>query len=143
MVGDKNVEAKRRLIVRVEIRPVHGDDNRLPRANNFRHPGSEHVPYDDALIAQQPVDLLDGVFAQQSTRLGQGLADDRHRQRLARHDADGAIGKRHHALGVNIFGEYAVEIFANKLNTLDRMIYGCVSLRPDCPAPSFAMKFGQ
>ena len=71
------------------------------------------------------------------------LADDRHRQRRARHDADGAIGKRHHALGVNIFGEYAVEVFANKLNALDRMVHGLASLRRDCPTPSVAMKFGQ
>jgi hypothetical protein len=61
----------------------------------------------------------------------------------ARHDADGAIGKRHHALGVNIFGENAVEVFANKLNTLYRMVHGLASLRRDCPTRSFAMKFGQ
>jgi len=69
VLGDK-AQDQRRLIVRVEIRPVHGDDNRLARANNFRHPRGEHVPYDNALIAQQPVDLLDRVFAKQSARPG-------------------------------------------------------------------------
>ena len=29
-----------------------------------RHPGREHVPDDDAVIAQQPVDLLDGVLVE-------------------------------------------------------------------------------
>jgi hypothetical protein len=61
--------------VRVEIRPVYGRDDRLAAADDFRRPGSEHLPHDDALIAQQPIDLLDGVFAEQAARLRQGLAD--------------------------------------------------------------------
>jgi hypothetical protein len=79
VVGDKT-QSQRRLIVRVEIRPVHGNDNPLARANNFRHPRGKHVPDDDPLIAQQPIDLLNGVLAQQTARLGQGLADHRHRE---------------------------------------------------------------
>ena len=51
VVGDKT-QGQRRLIVRVEIRPVHGNDNPLARANNFRHPRGKHVPDDDPLIAQ-------------------------------------------------------------------------------------------
>jgi hypothetical protein len=68
------------------------------------------------------------VLAQQTARLGQGLADHRHRERRARHDAERAIGKRHHTLGVKIFGEYVIEIFLNKFNALDRRVHGYASL---------------
>ena len=74
VVGDK-AQGQRRLIIRVEIRPIHGHDDRLARAHNFRHPRGEHVPHDDAFIAKQPVDLLDRVLTQKAARLGQGLAD--------------------------------------------------------------------
>jgi len=83
MVGNE-IQRQRRLIVRVKIRPVHGDDNRLSLPNDLGHPSGEHVPHDNALIAQQPVNLLDGVLAKQTARLGQGVADDRHCERRAR-----------------------------------------------------------
>ena len=123
MVGDE-VQGQRRLIVRVEIGPVHGDDDRLALANDLGHPGREHVPHDDALIAQQPVDLLDGVLAEQTARLGQGMADDRNRQRSARHDAERAVGQGLHALGVEVFGEYPRREILNKINALDRTVHG-------------------
>lgn len=103
----------------------------------------EHVPYDDALIAQQPGDLFDRVLAQKAARLGQGLADDRHRQRRARHDTGRAIRQRHHALGVKIFGEDAIEMFLNKFNALDRMVHGRDSQRRDCQVHSCASNLGQ
>jgi hypothetical protein len=38
---------------------------------------------------------------------------------------------------VNIFREYAVEVFASKLNTLDRMAHGDASLERDSQSASF------
>jgi len=126
VIGDK-AQGQCRLIVGVEIRPVHGDDNGFALADDLRDPGGEHVPHNDAPVAQQAIDLLDGVLAQQAARLGQGLADDRHREGRARHDAQRAISKGHHALGVKPLGEDAIEIFLNKLNALDRMVHGDAS----------------
>ena len=39
-VGGDQVQRQRRLIVGVEIGPVHRDDDRLPLANDLRHPGA-------------------------------------------------------------------------------------------------------
>jgi len=77
-----------------------------------------------ALIAQQPVNLLDGVLAKQTARLGQGVADDRHSQRRARHDAERAIGQGRHALDVEVLGEDSSEKVVNKINALDRTAHG-------------------
>jgi hypothetical protein len=44
--------------------------------------------------------------------------------RRARHDAQRAVGKRHHALGVKIPREYAVKISLNEFSALDRMVHG-------------------
>jgi hypothetical protein len=126
VVGDQ-IQGQRRLIVGVKIGPVHGHDDRLALANDFRHPRGEHVPHDNALIAQQPIDLLDGVLAEQAARLSQGLADDRHRQRCARHHAERAIGQRLHTLRMEVFGEYAVEIVLNEINALAQTVHGAGS----------------
>ena len=120
VVGDE-VQSERRLIVGVEIGPVHGHDDRLALADHLRYPRREHVPDDDALIAQQPINLLDGVLAEQAASLRQGLTDDRHRQRSARHDAERAVGQGRDTLGMQVFGKYAPEIIFNKFNALDLM----------------------
>src|SRR5271167_2087440 len=58
MVSDE-VQRQGRLVVGVEVGPIHGDDDRAALADHLGHPGAEHVPYDDALIAEQSVDLLE------------------------------------------------------------------------------------
>src|SRR5271167_2652440 len=58
MVSDE-VQRQGRLVVRVEVGPIHGDDDRAALADQLGHPGAEHVPYDDALIAEQSVALLE------------------------------------------------------------------------------------
>ena len=126
VVGDE-VQGQRRLIVGVEIGPVHGDDDRLPLANDLRHPGRKHIPNDDALIAQQPIDLLDGVLAEQPARLRQGLADDRHRQRSTRHHPERTVRQGLHPLRVEVFGKYTVEIVLNEINTLGQTVHGAGS----------------
>jgi hypothetical protein len=52
------VQRQGRLVVRVEVGPIHGDDDRAALADHLGHPGAEYVPYDDALIAEQSVNLL-------------------------------------------------------------------------------------
>ena len=66
MAGDQ-AQGQRRLVVRVEIRPVHGDDDLSPR-HRPRHPAREPVPDHDALVAEQPIDLLDGVLGEARPR---------------------------------------------------------------------------
>jgi hypothetical protein len=56
VVGDE-VQGQRRLIVRVEIGPVHGDDDRLAVASDLRHPGAARL--DDRLIIYIYVPLID------------------------------------------------------------------------------------
>jgi hypothetical protein len=104
MAGDE-VQGERRLIVGVEIRPVHGDDDLLARADDFPDPVREHLPDDDAAIAQQPIDLFDGVLVEETASLRQRMADDRDRQRAARHDAERAIGQGFDTLGVQVASE--------------------------------------
>ncbi len=78
----------------VEIGPVHRHQDVLLRADLLRHPVGEAVPHVDALVAHQPVHLLDRMLGHQTPRLGQSLADHGHRQRGARHHPK--RGARHH-----------------------------------------------
>ena len=58
-----------------------------------------------ALIAQQPVDLLGGMLGRQAPSLGQPLADGVDGERGRVHDAEHATGERQYALGVQVVGE--------------------------------------
>jgi hypothetical protein len=60
-------------------------------------------------MAQQPVDLLDGVLGQKATRLGQGLADERDAQRCPGHHPKGGIRQGVDPLGMNILIENTVK----------------------------------
>ena len=130
MAGDE-VQGERRLIVGVEIGPVHGDDDPLARADDFPHPGREHLPDDDAAIAQQPIDLFDGVLVDEAARLRQRMANDRDSQRSAGHHPQRAVGKGFDALGVQALVEYPVEKVSDKFNPIDlrfhRPCVGCDS----------------
>ena len=109
MAGNQ-AQHQRRLIVMVEIGPVHRNQDIPPLADLVRHPAGETVPNVDAVVAQQPVHLLDRVLCLQAPGLGQRLTDQRHRQRGGRHRAKRRPGQRVDALGVQI---RAVE-FANE-----------------------------
>ena len=122
VVGDE-VQRQGRLVVRVEVGPIHGDDDRAALADHLGHPGAEHVPYDDALIAEQSVDLLDGVLGEPTSRLSQGMADDRNGERSARHDPERGAGQRIDALGVHIPGENRSQIITNEFNTIAKMLH--------------------
>ena len=93
---------QRRLAVMVEIRPVHRHQGVLTAVQLMRHPAGEAVPHVDAVVAEQPVYLLDGVFGHQATRLRQGLADHRHRKRCRRHHPKCCASQRVDPLGMQI-----------------------------------------
>ena len=54
-------QSQRRLIVGVEIGPVHRHDDRLALAHDLANPWREQVPDDDPGVAQQAIDLFDRV----------------------------------------------------------------------------------
>ena len=60
-VASHQVQSERCLIVGIEIGPVHRNDDRLALADDVAGPWREEVTDHNALVAQQPVDLFDGV----------------------------------------------------------------------------------
>ena len=52
------VKADGCLLVRVELRPVERDHDLLALAHDEPHPQLEQTPQDDAVVAEQPVELL-------------------------------------------------------------------------------------
>jgi hypothetical protein len=104
MASDE-VQGERRLIVSVEIGPIHGDDDLLAWADDFPHPGREYLPDDNASMAQQPIDLFDRVLVDEAARLRQRMADDRDRQRSAGHGVERAVGPRLDPLGAQVASE--------------------------------------
>jgi len=93
---------QRRLAVMVEIRPVHRHQGVLTAVQLMRHPAGEAVPHVDAVVAEQPVHLLDGVLGHQAARLRQGLADHRHRERCRRHHPKRGAGQRVDPFGMQV-----------------------------------------
>ena len=100
-----------------------GDDGRGACTDDFGHPIGEHVPDDDALVAQQPVDLLDGMLGQRTARLSKSLTDDRDGERSTRHDAERRIGERLDALYMDLSLEYGVQVFMNILKSLVEAVH--------------------
>ena len=98
MAGDQ-AQYQRGLIVMVEIGPVHGHQDVPTFADLMRHPAGKTVPHVNAVVAQQPVHLLDRVLCLQPPGLRQRLTDQRHRQRGGRHRAQRCPGQ-----GINAFG---------------------------------------
>ena len=78
-------ERQRRLIVGVEIGPVHGDDEFPAFADRVVDPEREHGPDVDPLVAQETIDLLDRVLGRRAARLRERLTDNGDRERRAGH----------------------------------------------------------
>ena len=93
----------------VKVGPVHRHHDVGARPDHLRDPRGEDVPRLDPRIAQQPVDLLDGVLGQKAAGLGQRPANHRDGQRGACHHPERGIGKRIDPLRMNIFRKNAVE----------------------------------
>ena len=101
MPGDQ-AQHQRRLVVLVEIGPIHRHQDVPALADLMRHPTGETVPNVDAAVAEQPVDLLDRVLGHQAAGLRQRLADHRHRQRRRLHHAERGTSQRRDPLGVQV-----------------------------------------
>jgi hypothetical protein len=108
-VAGHQLERQGGLPVGVVVGPVQRHDDVGARPDHLRDPGGEDVPGLDPGIAQQPVDLLDGVLGQKAARLGQGLTDYRDGQRRTRHHPERGIGKRRDPLRMDIFRKNTVE----------------------------------
>jgi hypothetical protein len=108
-VPGHQLERQGGLPVGIKVGPVHRHDEVGARPDQFRNPGGEDVPGLELAIAQQPVDLLDGVLGQKATRLGQGLADERDAQRGPGHHPKGGIRQGVDPLGMNILIENTVK----------------------------------
>jgi hypothetical protein len=108
LAGDQ-MQGEGGLPVTVELGPVHGDQDRLARADHVRHPMGEAVPHIDALVAEQPVHLLDRVLGHQPARLRQRLTDHRHRQGRAGHHAQRRPAQRLDPLGVQAMLEQPLD----------------------------------
>jgi hypothetical protein len=87
MAGDQ-MQGECRLVVVVEIGPVHGNKNLAALTDLMRHPAGKTIPHVDAVVAEHPINLLDGVLGDQTLRQGQRLADHRDRERGRLHDAE-------------------------------------------------------
>jgi hypothetical protein len=57
-------------------------------ADLMPHPAGETAPDVDAVVAEQPINLLDRVLGNQAPGLRQGLANHRHCQRRRLHHAE-------------------------------------------------------
>jgi hypothetical protein len=65
MAGDQ-AQHQRRPVVVVEIGPVHRHQDILASGDLVRHPADETVPHVNAVVAEQPIHLLDRVFGHQA-----------------------------------------------------------------------------
>ena len=108
-VPGHQLERQGGLPVGVKVGPVHRHHDVLAGTDHFRDPAGKDVPGLDPGIAQQPVDLLDGVLGEKAARLSQRLADHRDSQRRARHHPKRRIGKRINPLRMGIFRKNTVE----------------------------------
>jgi len=87
------VQCQRGLVVRVEISLVHRHQDVPPLADLMHHPAGKAVPHIDAVVSEQPVDLLDCVLGDQAASLGERLTDHRYRQRGGLHHTQCRVGQ--------------------------------------------------
>ena len=117
MLGDE-AEHERRLIVGVEIGPVHGDDELAAHADGLFDPEREQGPHIYALVAQETVDLFDRMLPCLPARLRERLTDDRNRKRRAGHPAEHPASQRADALGVQVRCEQGIEMVFDEFKPL-------------------------
>ena len=113
-------QSQRRLIVGVEIGPVHRHDDRLALAHDLANPRREQVPDDDPGVAQQTIDLFDRALVRKTARLRQRMPDERNGQRRPRQNPQRPIGQRKNALGVQAPRKRALYKLMNQSYPLDR-----------------------
>ena len=101
MLGEHR-QHQRIVPVASETRPIQCRHDLLSRTDHMGYPMRKEVVHFDGGIAQQPVDLLDAVFAQRSTGVGQSLSNRVDSQGGTGEDSERTVGERHDPLGVQI-----------------------------------------
>ncbi len=113
-----SLSAALRLVpVAREARPVERHHHLAARAHDVLHPGVEERLHLDAVVAQQPVDLLHPVLAERAHRLRQSLADGMHRQRGAGQHPQRRIGQRQDPLRVQVAFVHCGDEFADVVSS--------------------------
>ena len=77
-----------------------------------------------------------------AARLRQAMTDHGHGERGAGRHTERAIGKRQHALRVQILAKHTRHKFLNGLNTIDRSVHSCPTRLIRKPAPRRLLKSG-
>ena len=108
MIGDQR-QHDGRLVVSIEIGPVHRHDDGGARADDVGHPQGQDLIDFDAVVGQQAVHLLDRVLGRPAARRGEAMSDSRNRERGAVQDADRGIAQAVDAFGMQVVFEYAAE----------------------------------
>ena len=116
----------------VEIRPIHRHEGDASPVHLVRYPPRKAVPHVNAAVAEQPVHLLDRVLGHQAARLGQSLADHRHRERCRRHHPKRGARQRVDPFGMQVRPIHLADKrphFAQTPTSLTRLAH------VDAPAP--------
>ena len=79
MPGDQR-QHDRRLVVGIEIGPIHRDRDAGPLRKYIKYPLGEQRAHHDPLVRQHAVDLLDRMLGQKPAGHCQTLADQGHRE---------------------------------------------------------------
>lgn len=87
--------------------PVDGDHDLGAVVHHPRHPGAERVLHHHALIAEESIDLLDGVLRVDLARTSEAPSDVVDAERVGVHHADDAVGDREAALRMERVAEDA------------------------------------
>ena len=95
------------------------NDDLLAPADGVADPRREQIPDPHALVAQEPIDLLDGVLVGEPARLRQRMADHRHGELGAGHDPERAVGQRQHPFGMQVLGKHTADEITNGFNAID------------------------
>lgn len=105
----------RRLIVLVELRPIQRHHELAALRYHELHPVGEPEPDGDSRVAEESVDLLDGMLRIAAHRIGQSASDGMDTQRRGVQHSDDALGKGQDALRVDILLEKLFDKFVHAL----------------------------
>src|SRR5262244_3087257 len=100
---------ERRLIVGIEVGPVHGDLDALTRSDDGRHPQHKQFLDINSRVREQPIDLLDGMLAYTSLRQSEPVADGAHGQGCTGHHTNGGVCQRLNPLCMQAFAEQSID----------------------------------
>jgi hypothetical protein len=115
-VRGHEVQHQRRLAVGIEGRPVERKQRLAPRAEHEGDPLRKERPRLDGFVAQQPIDLLDGVLGVEVELPRQRHSDRMHAQRCRSQLPNGRVGQRQHPLGVQVPLEQLAKLLAHHLD---------------------------